>query len=254
MKINPNILRKKVIDMVCDKQSGHIGGAFSMAELTCVLYEDYDIGGKDKLILSKGHAVPIIYAVLHELGKISDEELNLFREIDSPLQGHPDKLKLPLLDATTGSLGQGLSIAIGHSFGKNLKGEEGTVFCVLGDGELQEGQVWESFMYYPKTKLTNLVCIVDWNKGQNDGYSKDVSIMYDNLHERISSFGWDTRLINGHDMNDIRNQLSFRQSKPLCLILDTVKGKGVSFMEHPDWHCKVPTDEEYEIAMKELGV
>ena len=257
MKINPNVLRKKVIDMVRDKQSGHIGGAFSMAELTSVLYTDYDIGGKDKLILSKGHAVPIIYAVLHELGKISDEELSLFREIDSPLQGHPDKLRLPLLDATTGSLGQGLSIAIGHSLGKNLKGEDGTVFCVLGDGELQEGQVWESLMYYPKTELRNLICIIDWNKGQNDGYSKDVSIMYDNLQERISSFGWDTRLINGHSMADIRNNLPVKTSwleNPLCLILDTIKGKGVSFMEHPDWHCKVPTDEEYEIAMKELGV
>ena len=181
MKINPNVLRKKVIDMVVAKQSGHIGGAFSMAELTSVLYEDYDIGGKDKLILSKGHAVPIIYAVLHELGQISDDDLDLFREIDSPLQGHPDKLRLPLMDATTGSLGQGLSIAIGHSLGKNLRGEDGTVFCVLGDGELQEGQVWEGLMYYPKTQLKNLVCIVDWNKGQNDGYSKDFSVMYDNL-------------------------------------------------------------------------
>ena len=258
MKINPNVLRKKVIDMVVAKQSGHIGGAFSMAELTSVLYEDYDIGGKDKLILSKGHAVPIIYAVLHELGKITDEELDLFREIDSPLQGHPDKLRLPLLDATTGSLGQGLSIAIGHSLGKNLKGEDGTVFCVLGDGELQEGQVWESLMYYPKTKLTNLVCIIDWNKGQNDGYSEDVSIMYDNLEERVSSFGWDTRVIDGHDMESIRFALSMNKydsmGTPLCIILDTIKGKGVSFMEHPDWHCKVPTDEEYEIAMKELGV
>ena len=176
MKINPNVLRKKVIDMVVAKQSGHIGGAFSMAELTSVLYEDFDIGGKDKLILSKGHAVPIIYAVLHELGQITDEELNLFREIDSPLQGHPDKLRLPLMDATTGSLGQGLSIAIGHSLGKKLRNEEGTVFCILGDGELQEGQIWESLMYYPKTELKNLICIVDWNKGQNDGYSKDFSI------------------------------------------------------------------------------
>ena len=204
MKINPNVLRKKVIDMVVDKQSGHIGGAFSMAELTSVLYEDYDIGGKDKLILSKGHAVPIIYAVLHELGKISDDDLDLFREIDSPLQGHPDKLRLPLMDATTGSLGQGLSIAIGHSLGKNLRDEEGTVFCVLGDGELQEGQVWESLMYYPKTGLTNLVCIVDWNKGQNDGYSKDFSIMYDNLEERIKSFGWSCNVIDGHDTGAIR--------------------------------------------------
>jgi len=242
--------------MVVAKQSGHIGGAFSMAELTSVLYEDFDIGGKDKLILSKGHAVPIIYAVLHELGQITDEELDLFREIDSPLQGHPDKLRLPLMDATTGSLGQGLSIAIGHSLGKKLKDEEGTVFCVLGDGELQEGQVWEALMYYPKTQLKNLVCIIDWNKGQNDGYSKDFSIMYDNLKERISSFGWDARLINGHDVDAIKSTLTLNQygGKPLCIILDTVKGKGVSFMEDPSWHCKVPTEEEYEIAMKELGV
>ena len=255
MKINPNVLRKKVIDMVVAKQSGHIGGAFSMAELTSVLYEDYDIGGKDKLILSKGHAVPIIYAVLHELGQISDDDLNLFREIDSPLQGHPDKLRLPLMDATTGSLGQGLSIAIGHSLGKKLKNEDGTIFCVLGDGELQEGQVWEALMYYPKTKMNNMICIIDWNKGQNDGYSKDFSIMYGNLEERISSFGWTTKVIDGHDMDSIR--MSFETTevdKPLCVILDTVKGKGVSFMEHPSWHCKVPNEKEYEIAMKELGV
>ena len=260
MKINPNVLRKKVIDMVVAKQSGHIGGAFSMAELTSVLYEDYDIGGNDKLILSKGHAVPIIYAVLHELGQISDKDLDLFREIDSPLQGHPDKLRLPLMDATTGSLGQGLSIAIGHSLGKNLRGEDGTVFCVLGDGELQEGQIWEALMYYPKTKLSNLVCIIDWNKGQNDGYTKDFSIMYDNLHERIQSFGWDTKVIDGHNMDEIRKSLTnkwanfTKVNKPLCLILNTIKGKGVSFMEHPSWHCKVPTEEEYEIAIKELGV
>ena len=257
MKINPNVLRKGVIDMVVAKQSGHIGGAFSMAELTSVLYEDFDIGGKDKLILSKGHAVPIIYAVLHELGQITDEELNLFREIDSPLQGHPDKLRLPLMDATTGSLGQGLSIAIGHSLGKKLRNEEGTVFCILGDGELQEGQIWESLMYYPKTGLKNLICIIDWNKGQNDGYSKDFSIMYDNLQERINSFGWNTKVIDGHDSQLIRDELQIKTDyfeEPLCLVLDTIKGKGVSFMEDPSWHCKVPTEEEYEIAMKELGV
>ena len=159
------------------------------------------------------------------------------------------------MDATTGSLGQGLSIAIGHSLGKKLKNEDGTIFCVLGDGELQEGQVWEALMHYPKTKMNNMICIIDWNKGQNDGYTKDFSIMYDNLEERVSSFGWTTKVIDGHDMNAIRE--SFEQTeadKPLCVILDTVKGKGVSFMEHPSWHCKVPTEEEYEIAMKELGV
>lgn len=239
--------------MVRDKESGHIGGAFSIAEMISVLYENYDIGGNDKLILSKGHAVPIVYAALHELGKISDQELSLFREIDSPLQGHPDKIRLPILDATTGSLGQGLSIAIGHSIGKNLKGEDGTIFCIMGDGELQEGQVWESLSYYPKTKLTNLICVIDWNKGQNDGYSKDFSIMYDNLQERVSSFGWDTRLIDGHDVELISQEINDVREKPICIILDTIKGKGVSFMEDPSWHCKVPTDEEYELAMKELG-
>ena len=159
------------------------------------------------------------------------------------------------MDATTGSLGQGLSIAIGHSLGKKLKNEDGTIFCVLGDGELQEGQVWEALMYYPKTKMNNMICIIDWNKGQNDGYSKDFSIMYGNLEERISSFGWTTKVIDGHDMDSIR--MSFETAevdKPLCVILDTVKGKGVSFMEHPSWHCKVPNEKEYEIAMKELGV
>jgi transketolase len=255
MKINPNVLRKKVIEMVMAKKSGHIGGAFSMAELTSVLYENYDIGGKDKLILSKGHAVPIIYAALHELGQISDSELDLFREIDSPLQGHPDKLRLPSMDATTGSLGQGLSIAIGHSLGKSLKKDDGKVFCILGDGELQEGQVWEALMHYPKTKLNNMICIIDWNKAQNDGYSKDFSIMYDNLKQRVESFGWYTKLVDGHNMDSIKNELSQKlKDKPLCLILDTVKGKGVSFMEDPAWHCKVPTEEEYKIAIKELGV
>ncbi|MBI2449316.1 transketolase [Candidatus Pacearchaeota archaeon] len=238
--------------MVYDKKSGHIGGSFSIAELIAVLYSDYDIGGKDKLILSKGHAVPIIYAVLHELKKISDKDLSLFREINSPLQGHPDKLRLPLLDATTGSLGQGLSIAIGHALGKSLKNEDGIVFCILGDGEIQEGQIWEALSYFPKTGLKNLVCFIDWNKGQNDGCSKDYSIMYDNLRERISCFGWNCRMVDGHSMKEIRTQLHYRTVEPLCLILDTIKGKGVSFMENSSWHARVPNDEEYKNALEEL--
>ena len=240
--------------MVYEKKSGHIGGSFSMAELTSVLYDDYDIGGKDKFILSKGHAVPIVYAILHELGRISDEDLSLFREIDSPLQGHPDKIRLSEMDATTGSLGQGLSIAIGHALGKQLRGEDGKVFCLLGDGEMQEGQVWESLMYVPKTDLKNLVCLIDWNKGQNDGWSKDFSLMYDNLRERISSFGWECQVIDGHNTDVISGKLSMESDKPVCFILNTMKGKGVSFMEDPSWHAKVPTEEQYQQAIKELGV
>ena len=253
MEINPNLLRRKVLDMVYNKKSGHIGGSFSLAELIAVLYSDYDIGGKDKLILSKGHAVPILYAALNVLGKITDEELNSFREVNSRLQGHPDKVRLPLMDATTGSLGQGLSIAIGHALAKNLKKEDGTIFCVLGDGELQEGQVWEALSYFPKTKLTNLVCVIDWNKAQSDGFCKDFNPMYDNFKERIFSFGWDVREIDGHDLWSIRTQLMWKTAMPMCLILDTVKGKGVSFMENdPSWHSRVPTEKEYQEAIKEL--
>ena len=158
------------------------------------------------------------------------------------------------MDATTGSLGQGLSIAIGHALGKKLRGEGGKVFCVLGDGEMQEGQVWESLMYVPKTDLKNLVCLIDWNKGQNDGWSKDFSLMYDNLNERISSFGWDCQIIDGHNTDIISTKLAMESDKPVCLILDTMKGKGVSFMEDPSWHAKVPTEEQYQQAIKELGV
>lgn len=256
MQLNPNKLRRKVLDMVYQKKSGHIGGSFSIAELIAVLYSDYDISGKDKLILSKGHAVPIIYAALNELGKISDEEMNTFREVDSRLQGHPDKTRLSLMDATTGSLGQGLSIAIGHALGKKLKSEEGKIFCVLGDGEIQEGQVWEALSYFPKTKLANLVCMVDWNKLQSDGKVNDFIPMYENLEERISSLGWNCRTINGHDMKRIRVELSLeREEMPLCLILDTVKGKGVSFMENDvSWHSRVPTEEEHKKAMEELSI
>ena len=234
-------------------------GSFSIAELIAVLYSNYDIGGNDKLILSKGHAVPIIYAALNELGKISDEELLTFREVNSRLQGHPDKIRLPLLDATTGSLGQGLSIAIGHALAKMLKKEEGAVFCILGDGECQEGQIWESLMYAPMNCLTNLICFIDWNKAQNDG---ELIEFYNDCHElknKIEGFGWHLKEIRGNNMKmiekEISDHLNIRDciSSPLCLILDTTKSKGVSFMEgNPDWHCKVPTKEEYELAVKEL--
>ena len=119
---------------------------------------------------------------------------------------------------------------------------------------MQEGQVWESLMYVPKTDLKNLVCLIDWNKGQNDGWSKDFSSMYDNLKDRISSFGWDCEIIDGHDTNVISTKLAVESDKPRCIILNTMKGKGVSFMEDPSWHAKVPTEEQYEQAIKELGV
>jgi len=253
-KINPNKLRKKVLDIVYSKKSGHIGGSFSIAEIISFLYSNYDFDKENKLILSKGHAVPIVYAVLHELNKITDEDFNLFREINSPLQGHPDKEKLSYIHATTGSLGQGLSISIGHSLAKSLKKEDGEIFCIIGDGELQEGQIWEALSYYPKLNLTNMVCFLDWNKHQSDNLVNETIPIYDNLETIINNMGWDCKTINGHDEKEIENCLNKNRTKPLFVILNTIKGKGVSFMENPSWHSKIPTDEEYKKAIIELGV
>lgn len=255
MKIKPNNLRKHVLNMVYKKQSGHIGGSFSLAEVIAYLYENYNLtSGKDKLILSKGHAVPILYAVLYELGLL--KSLKDFREVDSCLQGHPDKQRLSYMHATTGALGQGLSIGIGHALAYKMQHSENInnkVFCILGDGEIQEGQVWEAFMLAPKYKLDNLICFVDYNKAQNDGFVKDILDIGD-LSCKIESFGWNVVTINGHDTESIENSLKNLKSnaKPFCIILDTVKGKGVSFMETPDWHAKVPSEEEYTKALKEL--
>ena len=225
MKINPNNLRKHVLDMVYEKQSGHIGGSFSIAELTAYLYNNYDlIKGKDKIILSKGHAVPILYAALYELGVI--DTLDNFREINSPLQGHPDKERLNFMHATTGALGQGLSIAIGHALASKTKKLNNKIFCILGDGELQEGQIWEGFMLAPKYKLNNLVCFIDYNKSQNDGYVKDILDLGD-LKTKINSFGWETKVVDGHNIEEINNSIKDlgQWDYPVCIILNTIKGK-----------------------------
>lgn len=254
MKLDPNKLRKHVLDMVYSKQSGHIGGSFSIAEVVSYLYSNYNLleEFKDKLILSKGHAVPILYAALYELGVLST--LDNFREVDSPLQGHPDKLRLPSMHATTGALGQGLSIAIGHALACKAKKLDNSIFCILGDGEVQEGQVWESFMLAPKYNLNNLVCFIDYNKSQNDGYVADILDLGD-LPQKITAFGWQVYNIDGHDLDQIESCLHNLHvgTKPLCIVLNTKKGKGVSFMEQPKWHSKAPNEQEYLESLKELG-
>lgn len=250
--LKPNNLRNHILDMVYDKKSGHIGGSFSICELLSHLYSNYDCINHDKLILSKGHAVPALYAVLYEIGIIKD--FSSFREIDSKLQGHPDKLRLPEVQTTTGSLGQGLSIAIGHALASKLNTKNNQVFCILGDGEMQEGQVWEALMLAPKYNLTNLVCFIDHNKGQGDGLVENI-LNLGNLPNRIRSFGWDVKEIDGHDIKSIQSVLEdTERNNPLCVVMHTIKGKGVSFMEgNNDWHSKVPTKDEYEQAKKELN-
>ncbi len=258
MKLSANKLRQHVLRMVYEKQSGHIGGSFSLAEVVAYLYSNYDIAsgkevGTSKLVLSKGHAVPILYAALYEMGILDDSDISKFREIDSPLQGHPDKLRLPYMHATTGSLGQGLSIAIGHALAMKLKSMNKKCFCIVGDGEIQEGQIWEAFMLAPKFKLDNLICFIDSNKSQNDGLVDDI-LPLDPLKEKIESFKWDCLEIDGNSMEEIDNALNGlkENGKPKCIILNTQKGSGVSFMNDPAWHAKAPNKDEYEAALKEL--
>ncbi len=257
--INPNNLRKHVLKMVYEKHSGHIGGSFSLAEVVAYLYSNFDLTSNDKnapkLILSKGHAVPIIYAVLYELGCITDEDLSLFREINSPLQGHPDKNRLNFLHATTGSLGQGLSIAIGHAIGLRLIKSSNPCFCIVGDGEMQEGQIWEALMLAPKFKLNNLIVFIDYNGSQNDGFVKNI-LDLEPIIDKISAFNWNVISISGHNLDEIetavKNGFGNNQEKPTCILMKTKKGKGVSFLQDPAWHAKVPNKEEYHDALEEL--
>ena len=244
--------------MVYEKCSGHIGGSFSLAEIIAYLYSNFDLTSdknySPKLILSKGHAVPILYAALYELGLITNEEISLFREINSPLQGHPDKNKLKFMHATTGSLGQGLSIAIGHALGLKMISSSNPCFCIVGDGEIQEGQIWEAFMLAPKFKLNNLIVFIDYNGSQNDGFVKN-TLDLEPITEKILAFNWNVINISGHNMNEIdaavKNGLNNKE-KPTCILMKTQKGRGVSFLEDPVWHAKVPNEEEYLKAIEEL--
>jgi transketolase len=244
--------------MVYEKRSGHIGGSFSLAEIIAYLYSNFDLTSDEKksskLILSKGHAVPILYAVLYELGLLSDEQISLFREINSPLQGHPDKNKLKYLHATTGSLGQGLSIAIGHALGLKKIFSPNPCFCIVGDGEIQEGQIWDAFMLAPKFKLNNLITFIDYNGSQNDGFVKN-TLDLEPIIKKILAFNWNVITISGHNLGEIDvavKEALNNKEKPTCILMKTKKGKGVSFLEDPVWHAKVPNEEEYLKALEEL--
>jgi len=251
MKIDPNKLRLHILNMIYEKQSGHVGGSFSLCELIAYLYSNYDLINKDKLILSKGHAVPVLYAVFYELGLIDENELKTFREINSRLQGHPDKNKLEYLHATTGSLGQGLSIAIGHALAFKLKNLNNKVFCIVGDGEMQEGQIWEALMLAPKLKLDNLVCIIDYNKFQSEGPTQNL----ENLVQKIESFNWIVYEIYGNNLRDIDitfKLIEYNYEFPVCIIANTKKGAGISFLENTNCHSTSITEEMYINAKKEL--
>ncbi|NLW43755.1 MAG: transketolase [Syntrophomonadaceae bacterium] len=256
-------LRREVIRMVGIAGSGHPGGALSAADLVACLYfwemrydpKRPDWPDRDRFVLSKGHAAPLLYAVLAESGFFPPEMLGTLRRLGSPLQGHPDMRKLPGVEASTGSLGQGIGWAVGMALAARLDGRDSRVYVLLGDGELEEGMVWEAVMAASHYRLGNLVALIDNNGLQIDGPLSDV-MSVEPIGDKFRAFGWETREIDGHEIGAILHTLNeARQVKdrPFAVIARTVKGKGCSFMEgQVDWHGKAPTPEELERALREF--
>ena len=256
-------IRKEIVSMIYRASSGHPGGALSLADILTVLYfKEMNIDpsnpkkeDRDRLVLSKGHASAALYATLAEKGFFSEEELQGFRKLDSILQGHPDMNKVPGVDMSTGSLGQGLSAANGMAIAGKLDQKDYRVYCILGDGEIEEGQVWEAAMTSSKYKLDNLCIIVDNNNLQIDGTVDKVMSPYP-IDKKFEDFGFNVINIDGHDFNQIINAFEEARSvkdKPTAIVAKTIKGKGVSFMENQaGWHGKAPNEEQFQIAIKEL--
>ena len=258
-------MRRNILKMIHAAKSGHPGGSLSAADILAVLYKkslniptkwdkDPDFENRDRFILSKGHAAPVLYAALAECGIIPEQELLTLRKINSRLQGHPAKGHIEGVEASTGSLGQGLSLACGVAMGLKLDNRNANVVVYLGDGELQEGSCWEAFMQASHRNLDNLVAIVDRNKLQIDGCTEDV-MSIGNVAEKIKAFGWNVIEINGHDYNEIYNAIEKGKSsnRPFAIVANTTKGKGISFMENQaGWHGKAPNDEQLAQALEEL--
>jgi transketolase len=258
-------LRRDILVMIAGAGSGHPGGSLSAIDLLATLYAHHlrhdpkrpDDPDRDRFVLSKGHAVPALYAVLAEHGYFPREQLNTLRKLGSPLQGHPVRGTVPGIEASTGSLGQGLSIAVGMALGAHLDGRSYRVWCMVGDGEVQEGQIWEAFLSAAKFSLDNLVAILDFNKAQIDGLVNDV-MPVEPIEDKARAFGWRTRRIDGHDYGQILDAYAWaeqREGRPTLIVADTIKGKGVSFMERDPvrWHGVAPTREQLEMALAELG-
>ena len=256
-------VRKGIIEAIYSAKSGHPGGALSCADILTVLYfnqmnidenKPNDLN-RDRLVLSKGHASAALYSVLAQKGYFSKEELKTFRKLKSSLQGHPDMKKLPGVDMTTGSLGQGLSACVGMAIASKLNKAGCKIYCILGDGEIEEGQVWEAAMSASKNNLDNLCVILDNNNLQIDGTIEEVGGM-NNITEKFLSFGFNVLNIDGHNIESIIDAITTAKQtkgKPTIIIAKTVKGKGISFMENKaSWHGKAPSEEEYNKAIEEL--
>lgn len=257
-------IRVNIIKQVFSANSGHPGGSLSAADLMSVLYfhemkidpQQPQAEDRDKFVLSKGHAAPVLYAALAERGYFPKESLTTLRHIGSKLQGHPDKNKVPGVEMSTGSLGQGISAAAGMAMANKLDKNSSRIYALLGDGELQEGIVWEAAMSAAHYKLDNLCAIVDWNGLQIDGNNDDVMKVAP-IDEKFRAFGWNVIPVDGHDFTSIIagfDKARACKGQPTLLLAKTVKGKGVSFMEgEAGWHGKAPNEEQAIQAVAELG-
>lgn len=254
-------LRRRVLRMIHAASSGHPGGSLSAADIVSVLYfhvmrispEEPDWPDRDRFILSKGHACPVLYCALAMRKYFDVEHLKHLRELNGILQGHPDMRKTPGVDYTSGSLGQGLSVGVGMALAARVTRRRYQVFVLLGDGELNEGQVWEAAMCASKHHLSNLTAIVDYNHLQLDGTTEQIMPL-EPLAAKWEAFGWEVMGIDGHDIPSILEALDRQMDKPKLVLAETVKGKGVSFMENVcDWHGRAPNDKELALALSELG-
>ena len=257
-------MRRHIITMLGEAGSGHPGGSLSAADIVATLYfkvmnldpQQPGWPERDRFVLSKGHAAPVLYAALAERGFFPVEELMTLRKLDSRLQGHPDMKKLPGVEMSTGSLGQGLSAANGMALAARLDGRDYRVYVLVGDGETQEGQIWEAAMAAAHYRLDHVIAFLDHNGLQIDGSIREV-MSPEPVADKWRAFGWDVQIIDGHDIRQILNAVKYAQQvngRPSMIICETVKGKGVSFMENEaGWHGNAPKPIEVERALAELA-
>jgi len=257
-------IRKHAIEAVYSAQAGHPGGSLSIADILSVLYfKEMKVDpanpknpDRDRFVLSKGHCSPALYGALAEKGFFPKEEIKKFRQINTYLQGHPEMKGVPGVDMSTGSLGQGICAANGMALAGKIDGKSYRVYSILGDGELEEGQVWEAAMFAPHYKLDNLTAFVDFNGLQIDGEIAKVMSPLP-IDEKFKAFGWNVIVIDAHDFNQIEaalNEAKATKGKPTCIVAKSIKGKGVSYMENQaSWHGSAPNTEQYETAMAELN-
>jgi transketolase len=263
LKLKAINIRKGIMEMVFKGHTAHPGSAMSCADIIAALYfkimnikpKDPTWEERDRFILSKGHAAPALYAALAEAGFFGKELFPTLRCFGSILEAHPVYPKIPGVDMSTGSLGNGLSLGVGMAQGLKLKGKKTKVFVIIGDGEMQEGLIWETALYAPNVRLGNLVAIIDNNQFQSCGSIDQITPVRP-IADKWRAFGWQTLEMNGHDMNEIVNKLEMAcmyKELPTLIVAHTIKGKGISFMENNnDWHCKKPTEKQYYLALHEL--